>query len=139
MAELSEQQEQDLGETKQARRSRSGFWFGIIILLIIIGLAGAGFYFFSQLRNQQEDLGGEVKGQMSKQISDYQSQLVAIQSQLATLEANVAGKDTHFTKTLADFSQLHNEKLDSTRKELNESIARLQRCLLYTSPSPRDS
>ena len=129
MAELSEQQEQDLGETKQARRSRSGFWFGIIILLIILGLAGAGFFFFTQLRDQQEDLGGEVKGQMSKQISDYQSQLVAIQSQLATLEANVAGKDTHFTKTLADFSQLHNEKLDSTRKELNEAIARVQRQL----------
>jgi len=129
VAELSEQQEQDLGETKQARRSRSGFWFGIIILLIILGLAGAGFFFFTQLRDQQEDLGGEVKGQMSKQISDYQSQLVAIQSQLATLEANVAGKDTHFTKTLADFSQLHNEKLDSTRKELNEAIARVQRQL----------
>ena len=129
MAELSEQQEQDLGETKQARRSRSGFWFGIIILFIIIGLAGAGFYLFTQLRDKQEDLGGEVKGQMSKQIADYQSQLVAIQSQLATLEANIAGKDTHFTKTLADFSQLHNEKLESTRKELNEAIAQVQRQL----------
>ncbi len=129
MAELSEQQEQDLGETKQARRSRSGFWFGVIILLIIIGLAAAGFYFFTQLRDQQQGLGGEVKGQMSKQIADYQSQLVAIQSQLATLEADAAGKDTHFTKTLADFSQLHNEKLDSTRKELNDAIARLQRQL----------
>ena len=129
MAELSEQQEQDLGETKQARRSRSGFWFGVIILLIIIGLAGAGFYLFTQLRDQQQGLGGEVKGQMSKQIADYQSQLVAIQSQLATLESNVAGKDTHFTKTLADFSQLHNEKLDNTRKELNDAIARLQRQL----------
>ena len=129
MAELSEQQEQDPGETKQARRTRSGFWFGVIILLIIIGLAGAGFYLFTQLRNQQEGLGGEVKGQMSKQIADYQSQLVAIQFQLATLEATVAGKDTHFTKTLADFSQLHNEKLENTRKELNEAIARVQRQL----------
>ena len=129
MAELSEQQEQEPGETKQARRSRSGFWFGVIILLIIIGVAGAGFYLFTQLRDQQQGLGGEVKGQMSKQIADYQSQLTAIQSQLATLEANVAGKDTHFTKTLADFSQLHNEKLDSTRKELNDAIARLQRQL----------
>ncbi|MDD1614887.1 MAG: uroporphyrinogen-III C-methyltransferase [Methylococcaceae bacterium] len=129
MAELSEQQEQDLGETKQARRSRSGFWFGVIILLIIIGLAGAGFYLFTQLRDQQKGLGGEVKGQMSKQIADYQSQLAAIQSQLATLEANIAGKDTHFNKTLADFSQLHNEKLESTRKELNEAIARVQRQL----------
>ena len=129
MAELSEQQEQDLGETKQARRSRSGFWFGIIILLIIIGLAGAGFYLFTQLRNEQKGLGGEVKGEMSKQIADYQSQLSAIQSQLATLEANIAGKDTHFNKTLADFSQLHNEKLESTRKELNDAIARVQRQL----------
>ena len=129
MAELTEQQEQDLGETKQSRRSRSGFWFGVIILLIIIGLAGAGFYLFTQLRDQQEGLGGEVKGEMSKQIADYQSQLAAIQSQLATLEANIAGKDTHFTKTLADFSQLHNEKLESTRKELNDAIARVQRQL----------
>jgi uncharacterized protein HemX len=129
VAELSEQQEQDLGETKQARRSRSGFWFGVIILLIIIGLAGAGFYLFTQLRDEQKGLGGEVKGEMSKQIADYQSQLVAIQSQLATIEANVAGKDTHFNKTLADFSQLHNEKLESTRKELNDAIARIQRQL----------
>jgi len=129
VAELSEQQEQDLGETKQARRSRSGFWFGVIILLTIIGLAGAGFYLFTQLRDKQKDLGGEVKGEMSKQIADYQSQLTAIQSQLATLEANIAGKDTHFTKTLADFSQLHNEKLESTRKELNDAIARVQRQL----------
>lgn len=129
MAELSEQQEQDLGETKQTRRSRSGFWFGVIILLIIIGIAGAGFYLFTQLRDQQKGLGGEVKGEMSKQIADYQSQLAAIQSQLATLEANIAGKDTHFTKTLADFSQLHNEKLESTRKELNDAIARVQRQL----------
>jgi uncharacterized protein HemX len=129
VAELSEQQEQDLGETKQARRSRSGFWFGVIILLIIIGVAGAGFYLFTQLRNEQKGLGGEVKGEMSKQIADYQSQLAAIQSQLATIEANIAGKDTHFTKTLADFSQLHNEKLESTRKELNEAIARVQRQL----------
>jgi len=129
VAELSEQQEQDPGETKQARRSRSGFWFGIIILLIIIGLAGAGFYLFTQLRSEQEGLGGEVKGQMSRQIADYQSQLTAIQSQLATLEANIAGKDTHFTKTLADFSQLHSEKLESTRKELNDAIARVQRQL----------
>ncbi|MDD2658143.1 MAG: uroporphyrinogen-III C-methyltransferase [Methylococcales bacterium] len=129
MAELSEQQEQDPSETKQDRRSRSGFWFGVIILLIIIGLAGAGFYLFSQLRDEQKGLGGEVKGEMSKQIADYQSQLSAIQSQLATIEANVAGKDTQFNKTLAEFSQLHNEKLEGTRNELTDAIARVQRQL----------
>ncbi|MDD5577799.1 MAG: uroporphyrinogen-III C-methyltransferase [Methylobacter sp.] len=135
MAELIEKQEADVGESKITQRSRSGFWFGVIILLIIVGIAGAGFYLFQQLRSQQQDLGGEVnKGDMqvielSKQISGYQSQLVAIQSQLATIEKDIAGKNTHFTKTLADFSQLHNEKLDTTRKELNSAIQQVQRQL----------
>ncbi|MGJ0489315.1 uroporphyrinogen-III C-methyltransferase [Methylobacter sp.] len=135
MAELSEKQEQNVSESNKVHRSRSGFWFGIIILLIIIGLAGAGFFLFTQLREQQASLGGEVdKGDMqlielSKQISGYQSQLASVQSQLATLEASIAGKDTHFTKTLEDFSRLHNEKLDSTRKELNSAIQQVQRQL----------
>ncbi|MGZ8186713.1 MAG: uroporphyrinogen-III C-methyltransferase [Methylobacter sp.] len=135
MAELIEKQEPDVGESTITHRSRSGFWFGVIILLIILGIAGAGFYLFQQLRSQQQDLGGELnKGDMqvielSKQISGYQSQLVVIQSQLATIEKDMAGKNTHFTKTLADFSQLHNEKLDATRKELNSAIQQVQRQL----------
>jgi uncharacterized protein HemX len=135
VAELSEQQEQNVSENSKARKSHSGLWFGIIMLLIIISLAGAGFYLFQQLRSQQDNLGGEVnKGDMqlielSKQISGYQAQLAAIQSQLATVEADVAGKDAHFTKTLADFSQLHSEKLDGTRNELSSSIQQVQRQL----------
>jgi len=138
VAEMSEQQEQGVGGNIKARKSRSGLWFGIITLLVILSVAGFGFYLFQQLRSQQADLGGEVnKGDMqlielSKQISGYQTQLAAIQSQLATVEANVAGKDTHFTKTLADFSQLHSEKLDSTRNELNTAISQVQRQLSET-------
>ncbi len=129
MAELNEQQAQDLGDSTKAHRSRSGFWFGIIILLIVIGVAGVGFYLLQGLRNEQKDLGGEVKGEMSKQISDYQAQLAAIQLQLANVSKEVANKDEHFNKTLADFSQLHQEKLNSTHKELTESIQQIQRQL----------
>ncbi|MBF6648158.1 uroporphyrinogen-III C-methyltransferase [Methylobacter sp. BlB1] len=138
VAELSEKQEQNVGESNKVHRSRSGFWFGIITLLIIIALAGAGFFLFTQLREEQASLDSEVnKGDMqllelSKQISGYQSQLASVQSQLATLEASIAGKDTHFTKTLEDFSRLHNEKLDSTRKELNTAIQQVQRQLSKT-------
>ena len=134
MAELSEKQEQQ-SDNNKVRRSRSGLWLGVIMLLIIISVAGAGYYLFHELRTQQADLGGEVnKGDMqlielSKQISGYQSQLAAIQSQLATVEANMAGKDAHFTKTLADFSQLHSEKLDGSRNELNTAIQQVQRQL----------
>lgn len=129
MTELNEQQTQDLGKTKKANRSGSGFWFGIIILLIVIGLAGVGFYLLQGLRDQQKDLGGEVKGEMSKQLSDYQAQLTAIQSQLANVSKDVASKDERFAKTMADFSQLHQEKLNTTQKELTESIQQIQRQL----------
>ncbi len=150
MAELSEQQQQNVSENSKAsasanapqlapagqpRKSRSGLWFGIIMLLIIISVTGIGFYLFQQLRSQQADLGGEVnKGDMhlielSKQISGYQMQLAAMQSQLATVEADVAGKEAHFTKILADFSQQHNEKLDSTQNELSSAISQVQRQL----------
>lgn len=129
MAEVSEQREQDSAVSKKSHRSRSGFWFGIIIILVVISIAGAGYYLLMQLRDRQTNLGGEVKGELSKKVADYQAQLSAIQSQLSTIEATIAGKDTHYTKTLADFSALHNEKLESTRKELTEAIQRLQRQL----------
>lgn len=129
MTELNEQQAQDLGDTKKAHRSRSGFWFGIIILLIVLGLAGVGFYLLQSVRDQQKDLGGEVKGEMSKQLADYQAQLTAIQSQLANVSKEVSSKDEHFNKTLANFSQLHQEKLNNTSKQLTEAIQQIQRQL----------
>lgn len=132
MAELIEsvEQQQTVKETsKEVRRSRSGFWFGLIILLVIAVVAGAGYYFLSQLRDKQEGLGGEVKGAVSQQISDYQSQLAAIQSQLATVQSDVANKEAHFNNTVTEFSQLHNEKLEATRKDLAEEIQKLQRQL----------
>lgn len=129
MTEINQQQGQAADAPQKVRRSRTGVWFGIITLVTIFAIAGAGYYFFMQLRERQEGLGGEVKGELSKQIHDYQAQLNAIQNQLAALQADIAGKDTHFTKTVADFSQMHSEKLDSTRKELNDSIRFIQRQL----------
>ena len=128
MTELIEQQ-QTVNETTQVRRSRSGFWFGSIILLIIGALAVVGYSLLMQLREKQEGLGGEVKGVVSQQISDYQSQLVAIQSQLAALQSDVTGKETHFNNAVNEFSQLQNEKVDTVKKELLEEIKKLQRQL----------
>ncbi|MDD5228973.1 MAG: uroporphyrinogen-III C-methyltransferase [Methylococcales bacterium] len=132
MAELIEsvEQQQTVKETSpEVRRSRSGFWFGLIILLVIAVVSGAGYYFLSQLRDKQEGLGGEVKGAVSQQISDYQAQLAAIQSQLAAVQTDVGNKEAHFTNSVTEFSKLQNEKLDSTRKDLSDEIQKLQRQL----------
>lgn len=135
MAELSETQEQNEDTGDKVKRSRGGLWFGIIILAIILVIAGGGFYLFQQLRSQEQSFTGEVnKGDMklielTKQITGYQSQIAAIQSQLATVEADVSGKNNHFTKTLADFSQLHTEKLEGVRKEISADIVQVQRQL----------
>jgi len=129
VAELSEQKEGTADDSKKARKSRSGFWFGVIIILIIFAVAGAGYYFLMQLRERQTNLGGEVKGEMAKKISDYQSQLTAIQEHLSTLETTITNKDDHFTKRLDEVSKQQSDKLDSVRKELSEEITRLQRQL----------
>jgi uroporphyrin-3 C-methyltransferase len=129
VAELNEQIEGNTENLVKTRRSRSGFWFGIILILIIFAVAGAGYYFLMQLRDRQSNLGGEVQKEMAKKISDYQAQLTAIQEQLSTLESTVANKDDHFTKRLDELSRQHSEKLDNARKDLTEEITRLQRQL----------
>jgi uncharacterized protein HemX len=111
------------------RRSRSGFWFGLIILLIIAIVAGSGYYFLQQLREKQEGLGGEMKGVVSQQISDYQAQLAAIQTQLAAEQADIGNKESHFSHNLEEFSKLHDEKLNAVHKDLTEEIQKLQRQL----------
>jgi len=65
----------------------------------------------------------------SKQLNTFQSQLATMQSQIATFSEELAGKDNHFTKTLADFSQLHTEKQDATRKELKAEVTQVKRQL----------
>jgi len=137
VAELTEQPKpeqepvisQNDGKPRPVPRSSSGLLFVIIILFLVLGLAGAGFYFFTQLRDKQEGLGGQVKGELTRQINDYQAQLTAIQSQLAALQSEIAGKEDHFNKTLADFSDLHTQKTEATRKELTDKVLQVQRQL----------
>lgn len=143
VVETIEQPDQELKQTKpdaqnevpsvkpepRSTGSNSGFWFAIVILMLIFLLAGAGFYFFTQLRAKQEGLGGEVKSELTKQISDYQSQLTAIQSQLSALQSEISGKDDRINKTLNDFSDLQGQKLEATRKELSDKVLQVQRQL----------
>lgn len=120
---------------KEPRRSKSGLWFGVIILLLVLTLAGGGFFLLQQLRDKQQDIGGEVDKsdlrtiELTKQITGYQSQISALQSQIASFDTEISGKDKFFNDKLADFSKLHQEKMDTAIEKLNVNMAQVQRQL----------
>jgi uncharacterized protein HemX len=141
--ELSEQQQKNNNNEQvqpkpvKDTQKRSIGWliFGIINFILILLLAGSGYYLLQEMKEKQLDQSSEINKddmreiEVSKQLNVFQSQLGSIQSQIATINEDITGKDNHFTKTLADFSQLHTEKLDSTRKELFADVGQLKRQL----------
>ncbi|MGR8934820.1 MAG: uroporphyrinogen-III C-methyltransferase [Gammaproteobacteria bacterium] len=135
MAESIENQQQNEAYSSKTHRSRSSFWIGIIIIVAVIALAGAGFYLLKELRDEQKGLGGEInKGDMqllelSNRLTGLQEQFSVLQKQLATMQGQIASKDEQFNKTLANFSKLHEEKSDTIRHELTAAVAQVQRQL----------
>ncbi len=136
VAEVTENiNQQEAPLNPEVKKSRNGAWFGVVILLIVIGLAGAGYLLLQQLRDKQQDLGGVLSKdsqqmiELTKQISGYQSQLVAIQNQLSSLNSEVGSKESNFEAKLNELSALHTERLENTSGRINESILRIQRQL----------
>ena len=132
MAEVIEEQQENQAQVVVVKKSHTGLWIGIISIVLVIGLAAAGFYFMQQLRASQDNENSQDSLKLleiDKTLNGLQQQLSGMQSQIANVNAEMTGKDNHFTQTLADFSKLHQEHLDTTRKELEESITVLQRQL----------
>jgi uncharacterized protein HemX len=120
--------ETGLSEKYKSQKSRGGLWFGIFILIVVIVIAAAEFYFLQQLRSEQTDLGGEVnKGDM--QLLELTKQINGYQSQLAALSSHITNKDDHFNKVLSEYAARHDEKLNTTQKQINESMQQIQRQL----------
>lgn len=133
VAEVIEEKKQKPVKVKKERSS--GAWFGVVILLIVIGVAGAGYFLLQQLRDKQQDLGGEISKEtqqmmeLTKQISGYQEQLVAIQNQLAGLSSNVANKEDNFEHRLNEAMKIQDERLENTAKDVKGSIQKIHRQL----------
>lgn len=131
----NEEQVQSQSVENKPKKSYGWLVFCVINFILILMLAGGGYYVLHEVKNKLLDQSDEISKddmreiEASKQLNAFQSQLGSMQSQIATFSADVTGKDTHFTKTLADFSQLHAEKLDSTRKELIAEVSQLKRQL----------
>ncbi|MCF6202923.1 MAG: uroporphyrinogen-III C-methyltransferase, partial [Methylococcaceae bacterium] len=131
----SKQQVQSQPVEVKQKKSKVGLIFGIINSILILALAGGGFYLLQEIKEEQTDQESDIqKGdqrviEASKGLNSFQSQLATMQSQIASFNKELAGKDNHFTKTLADFSQLHTEKLNATRKGLQAEITQVKRQL----------
>lgn len=132
MAEVIEEQLENQTPVVVVKKSHTGLWIGITAIVLVIALATAGFYFMQQLRATQDTENSQDSQKLieiDKAINGLQQQLSGVQSQIANVNAEMTGKDNHFTQTLADFSKLHEEHLSTARKELEESIVVLQRQL----------
>ncbi len=135
--ELSETQEKsgEPSNEQKEQKSHSGLWLAIIIILIIVGLAGFGYLFMQDLRAKQEDIGGDIVKEkqqyleLTRQITGYQTQLTVMQSEMATLNAKLTGKENQINKNLADLSTQYQEKLEAMRREHAQDIQKIQRQL----------
>jgi uncharacterized protein HemX len=117
---------------KAAPKSRSGgLWLGIIVLLIVALIAGAGFFLYQQLRSQGDDINKEDQRniEMEKQVSGFQAQLASMQTQLTAATGTISTADERFDQKIAERSKTQEEKLEATRKDLTNAVLQIQRQL----------
>ncbi len=131
----NKEQVQSQPVVEKQKKSKAGLIFGIINSILILALAGGGYFLLNIIEekqvNQESDInkGDQVGLESSKKLGHFQSQIATMQSQIATFNQQLAGKDEHFTKTLDRFSQLHADNLGSTRKRLATEITQVKRQL----------
>ena len=88
---------------KAAPKSRSGgLWLGIIVLLIVTLIAGAGFFLYQQLRSQGDDINKEDQRniEMEKQVSGFQAQLASMQTQLTAATGTISNSGERFEQKI---------------------------------------
>ncbi|MGH8559951.1 MAG: uroporphyrinogen-III C-methyltransferase [Methylococcales bacterium] len=111
---------------------------GVFILLSVIFIAAAGFFFLQQLRSEQEGLGGALnKGDrriatLHNQLASLESQMVTLQQQMAALQNLLETRESKFERQLADFKEHHGNQLASTKAQLADSIDNIQGLLNRT-------
>lgn len=112
-------------------KSRSGLWIGIIVLLIVVLIAGAGFYLYQQLRSQSDDINKEDLRniEVAKQMTGFQTQLASMQTQLTDATSTISNADERFEEKIAERAKMQEEKLETTRKDLTNAVLQIQRQL----------
>ncbi|PPD21312.1 MAG: enzyme of heme biosynthesis [Methylomonas sp.] len=129
MAEDIVEQQETKAQAVVVKKSLAGLWIGIISIVLVIGLGVAGFYVVQQMRTVQDTESNQESLKLievDKEINGLQNQLTNLQSQIANLNTTLSNKDDHFNKALDDYARLQNERLDTTRKDLEAAIKTIQ-------------
>lgn len=112
--------------------SRLGFWITVGVMILLLSLAGAGYYVFQMLRAEQAGLGGEV-GKESQRLIDLTHQMTTLQKEVATLHAQVARlegaestRQQQWQTMLDNQAKVFDEKLAAQARQLELSHAKLQ-------------
>lgn len=109
-------------------RDSNNFMFGVIILLVVLGLAGAGFLFLQQLRTKQEGLDGALDKE-DKRLIEVTKQMTTLQSQMATIEQKLGTQDSQFERIISEHADRSHQQLSTAKEELDDAIQRIQRQL----------
>jgi uncharacterized protein HemX len=119
-------------EYEEEGLTRLGFWIAVVLVILLLGLGGAGYYLFQRLQAEQAGLGGEV-GKESQRLIDLTHQVTALQKEVTTLHAQLARLESaestlkqQWQAMLADQAKVFDEKLASLQKQLELSHAKLQ-------------
>jgi uroporphyrin-III C-methyltransferase len=129
--EVTEKTQTTESAANTAPNSRGGLWIGIIVVLVIVLIVGAGFYFYQLLRAQSDDIDKEDLRtiEIAKQVTGFQTQLSAMQTQLTEATGTIANADDRIDGKLTEQTKTQEEKLEATRKELTTAIVQIQRQL----------
>ncbi len=119
-------------EYEEEGLTRLGFWVVVVLVILLLGLGGAGYYLFQWLRAEQAGLGGEVGKEsqrlidLTHQVTALQKEIVTLHAQLARLESAESTRQQQWQAMLSDQSKAFDEKLAALSKQLELSHAKLQ-------------
>ncbi len=134
-APVAEKQSVAIKSKSNKKRVSIGSVVIAFTLLGLLALAGAGYFFWDQLRSRQEGLGGNLdKGdkriiELRKQINTTQSQLATAEKQLSNLTETLNNTDKQNERQLQEQSKLFEDRLKNRHSQLDGKINNIQRQL----------
>ena len=131
--------ENDTGKTSESgvgdTKPKKDWLFGTIIVAMIIGMAGGGYFLFDQISAEQKGLHGALDKEdarvinLTKQITNFQTQVANLQSQLVTIEKKLVARDGQFERKLSEYTDQNAESLNKINNDFTGTVNRIQRQL----------